>query len=97
MIGQNSENKIPLVGVLRHRISDKQISKNAGDPYYLFNSRMFADARCNAEADQESMLKQIKKAYYNCMKSCHPDLSGNDPDMTNFCMFINEVYYMVQS
>jgi len=36
--------------------------------------------------------KQIKKAYYNCMKSCHPDLSGNDPDMTNFCMFINEVY-----
>ncbi|EES01416.1 hypothetical protein SORBI_3003G285400 [Sorghum bicolor] len=39
-------------------------------------------------------LKQIKKAYYNCMKSCHPDLSGNDPDMTNFCMFINEVYYM---
>ncbi|KAG2600456.1 hypothetical protein PVAP13_5KG522200 [Panicum virgatum] len=36
--------------------------------------------------------KQIKKAYYNCMKSCHPDLSGNDPDVTNFCMFINEVY-----
>ncbi|XP_062206753.1 chaperone protein dnaJ C76, chloroplastic-like [Phragmites australis] len=36
--------------------------------------------------------QQIKKAYYNCMKSCHPDLSGNDPDVTNFCMFINEVY-----
>lgn len=36
--------------------------------------------------------EQIKKAYYNCMKSCHPDLSGNDPDTTNFCMFINEVY-----
>ncbi|CAD6342413.1 unnamed protein product [Miscanthus lutarioriparius] len=36
--------------------------------------------------------KQIKKAYYNCIKSCHPNLSGNDPDMTNFCMFINEVY-----
>uniref|UniRef100_A0A804NE01 J domain-containing protein n=1 Tax=Zea mays TaxID=4577 RepID=A0A804NE01_MAIZE len=36
--------------------------------------------------------KQIKKPYYNCMKSCHPDLSGNDPDVTNFCMFINEVY-----
>lgn len=35
---------------------------------------------------------QIKKAYYNCMKSCHPDLSGNDPETTNFCMFINEVY-----
>ncbi|CAI9089172.1 OLC1v1023683C1 [Oldenlandia corymbosa var. corymbosa] len=35
---------------------------------------------------------QIKKAYYNCMKSCHPDLSGNDPEVTNFCMFINEVY-----
>ncbi|KAJ0448182.1 putative 3Fe-4S ferredoxin, DnaJ domain, 4Fe-4S ferredoxin-type, iron-sulfur binding protein [Helianthus annuus] len=36
--------------------------------------------------------EQIKKAYYNCMKSCHPDLSGDDPETTNFCMFINEVY-----
>ncbi|XP_038887877.1 chaperone protein dnaJ C76, chloroplastic [Benincasa hispida] len=36
--------------------------------------------------------EQIKKAYYNCMKECHPDLSGDDPDTTNFCMFINEVY-----
>ncbi|KAL5997797.1 hypothetical protein ACLOJK_008729 [Asimina triloba] len=35
---------------------------------------------------------QIKKAYYNCMKSCHPDLSGNDPETNNFCMFINGVY-----
>lgn len=36
--------------------------------------------------------EQIKKAYYNCMKACHPDLSGNDLETTNFCMFINEVY-----
>lgn len=36
--------------------------------------------------------QQIKKAYYNCMKACHPDLSGDDPEITNFCMFINEVY-----
>ncbi|KAH6788863.1 DNAJ heat shock N-terminal domain-containing protein [Perilla frutescens var. frutescens] len=36
--------------------------------------------------------EQIKKAYYNCMKACHPDLSGDDPETTNFCMFINEVY-----
>ncbi|KAA8526258.1 hypothetical protein F0562_008539 [Nyssa sinensis] len=36
--------------------------------------------------------EQIKKAYYNCMKACHPDLSGNEPETTNFCMFINEVY-----
>lgn len=36
--------------------------------------------------------EQIKKAYYNCMKSCHPDLSGDDPETTNFCMFINEIY-----
>ncbi|CAL0323485.1 unnamed protein product [Lupinus luteus] len=35
---------------------------------------------------------QIKKAYYNCMKACHPDLSGNDPETTNICTFINEVY-----
>ena len=26
------------------------------------------------------------------MKACHPDLSGNDPETTNLCMFINEVY-----
>lgn len=36
--------------------------------------------------------EEIKKAYYGCMKECHPDLSGNNPDVTNFCMFINEVY-----
>jgi hypothetical protein len=36
--------------------------------------------------------EEIKKAYYSCMKACHPDLSGDDPDVTNFCMFINEVY-----
>ncbi|KAL9244443.1 hypothetical protein vseg_018218 [Gypsophila vaccaria] len=36
--------------------------------------------------------QQIKKAYYNCMKACHPDLSGDNPETTNFCMFINEVY-----
>ncbi|XP_062088495.1 uncharacterized protein LOC133795059 [Humulus lupulus] len=34
----------------------------------------------------------IKKAYYNCMKACHPDLSGNDVETNNLCMFINEVY-----
>lgn len=26
------------------------------------------------------------------MKACHPDLSGDNPETTNFCMFINEVY-----
>ena len=26
------------------------------------------------------------------MKECHPDLTGDDQDTTNFCMFINEVY-----
>ncbi|KAL5707473.1 hypothetical protein ACHQM5_018372 [Ranunculus cassubicifolius] len=35
---------------------------------------------------------QIMKAYYNCMKSCHPDFNGNDPEINNFCMFINEIY-----
>lgn len=46
---------------------------------------------CNQLPD--ATPEQIKKAYYNCMKSCHPDLSGgNHPDTTNFCIFINEVY-----
>ncbi|KMT01966.1 hypothetical protein BVRB_9g209140 [Beta vulgaris subsp. vulgaris] len=36
--------------------------------------------------------QQIKKAYHNCMKACHPDLTGDDPETMNFCKFINEVY-----
>lgn len=36
--------------------------------------------------------EEIKKAYYSCMKACHPDLSGNNPDSTDFCMFVNEIY-----
>ncbi|XP_039003912.1 chaperone protein dnaJ C76, chloroplastic-like [Hibiscus syriacus] len=40
----------------------------------------------------DATQEEIKKAYYDCMKACHPDLSGNDPETTNFCMFINEVY-----
>lgn len=36
--------------------------------------------------------EEIKKAYYSCMKACHPDLSGNHPESTDFCMFINEIY-----
>ena len=40
----------------------------------------------------DATQEQIKKAYYNCMKACHPDLSGDDPESTDFCKFINEVY-----
>ncbi|XP_057954729.1 chaperone protein dnaJ C76, chloroplastic [Malania oleifera] len=40
----------------------------------------------------DATADQVKKAYYNCMKACHPDLSSDDPESTNFCMFINEVY-----
>ncbi|EMS60360.1 Protein tumorous imaginal discs, mitochondrial [Triticum urartu] len=40
----------------------------------------------------DATSEEIKKAYYSCMKTCHPDLSGGDPDVTNFSMFINEVY-----
>ncbi|CAM0954428.1 unnamed protein product [Alopecurus aequalis] len=40
----------------------------------------------------DATTEEIKKAYYSCMKTCHPDLSGEDPDVTNFCMFVNEVY-----
>uniref|UniRef100_A0ACD5T891 Uncharacterized protein n=1 Tax=Avena sativa TaxID=4498 RepID=A0ACD5T891_AVESA len=40
----------------------------------------------------DATTEEIKKAYYSCMKTCHPDLSGDDLDVTNFCMFVNEVY-----
>lgn len=36
--------------------------------------------------------EEIKKAYYSCMKACHPDLAGENAETTTFCMFINEVY-----
>ncbi|CAI5469452.1 unnamed protein product [Closterium sp. Yama58-4] len=36
--------------------------------------------------------EEIKRAYYACMKACHPDLSNNHPDSVAFCSFVNEVY-----
>ena len=37
--------------------------------------------------------KEKKKGgYYNFLKVCHPNLSGNDPETTNFYMLINEIY-----
>ncbi|XP_024364480.1 uncharacterized protein [Physcomitrium patens] len=40
----------------------------------------------------DATQEEIKKAYYSCMKACHPDLSGNSPDSTDFCMLVNEIY-----
>ncbi|CAK9198587.1 unnamed protein product [Sphagnum troendelagicum] len=40
----------------------------------------------------DATADEIKRAYYSCMKSCHPDLSGNHPESTDFCMFVNEIY-----
>ncbi|XWS44596.1 hypothetical protein CRYUN_Cryun15aG0060700 [Craigia yunnanensis] len=40
----------------------------------------------------DATLEKKKMGYYNFMKVCHPELSGNDLETTNFCMFINEVY-----
>ncbi|XP_024357455.2 chaperone protein dnaJ C76, chloroplastic [Physcomitrium patens] len=40
----------------------------------------------------DATQEEIKKAYYSCMKACHPDLSGNNSDSTDFCMFVNEIY-----
>ncbi|KAI5084259.1 hypothetical protein GOP47_0000428 [Adiantum capillus-veneris] len=40
----------------------------------------------------DATAEEIKRAYYSCMKACHPDLAGVDAETTTFCMFINEVY-----
>lgn len=36
--------------------------------------------------------EEIKRAYYSCMKTCHPDLTGNHPENVAFCQFVNEIY-----
>lgn len=38
-----------------------------------------------------SSRSEIKRAYYNIMKDCHPDLSG-DEESTEFCTLLNEIY-----
>lgn len=70
-------------GVDRVRVAtgDPPTSEAVADDYYSVLGLL-----------PDATPEQIKKAYYNCMKACHPDLSGNDTDTTNFCMFINDVY-----
>jgi DnaJ-class molecular chaperone len=54
---------------------------------------MFDDIGCfGLLQTSDATPDEIKKAYYSCMKACHPDLSGNHPESTDFCMFINEIY-----
>ncbi|PNH06958.1 Ferredoxin-1 [Tetrabaena socialis] len=35
--------------------------------------------------------REIKRAYYSMMRTCHPDRSG-DNESTNFCALLNEIY-----
>ncbi|KAL3848730.1 hypothetical protein ACJIZ3_010612 [Penstemon smallii] len=90
-----SRNKFPLlgrsnlnwrsrrksVGRIRVASQDSASYEDIADDYYAVLGLL-----------PDASPEQIKKAYYSCMKSCHPDLSGDDPEVTNFCMFINEVY-----
>ncbi|XP_047939506.1 chaperone protein dnaJ C76, chloroplastic isoform X1 [Salvia hispanica] len=69
------------VGRIRVASQESASSEDVADDYYAVLGLL-----------PDATPEQIKKAYYNCMKSCHPDLSGDDPETTNFCMFINEVY-----
>ncbi|XP_024987286.1 chaperone protein dnaJ C76, chloroplastic isoform X1 [Cynara cardunculus var. scolymus] len=66
--------------------------KVATDPFPSSSGALADDYYAVLGLLPDATPEQIKKAYYNCMKSCHPDLSGNDPETTNFCIFINEVY-----
>jgi hypothetical protein len=58
----------------------------------LFRLAIFATLCCFFFEDPVSSIEEIKHAYYSCMKSFHPYLSGNDADATNFCIFVNAVY-----
>ncbi|OIT33830.1 PREDICTED: uncharacterized protein LOC109205514 [Nicotiana attenuata] len=69
------------LGRIKVAYQDSAASEEIADDYYAVLGLL-----------PDATPAQIKKAYYNCMKACHPDLSGDDPETTNFCMFINEVY-----
>ncbi|CAA3026609.1 3Fe-4S ferredoxin [Olea europaea subsp. europaea] len=68
-------------GRIRVASQDSVSNRDIADDYYAVLGLL-----------PDATPEQIKSAYYNCMKACHPDLSGNDPETTNFCMFINDVY-----
>ncbi|XP_019194093.1 PREDICTED: uncharacterized protein LOC109188053 [Ipomoea nil] len=68
-------------GRIRVAYQESAASEEVADDYYAVLGLL-----------PDASPEQIKKAYYNCMKACHPDLSGDDEETTNFCMFINEIY-----
>lgn len=76
----------------RSRRLSTRVKVATDDPIPLLPDALADDYYAVLGLLPDATPEQIKKAYYNCMKSCHPDLSGNDPETTNFCMFINEVY-----
>eukprot|EP00898_Chlorokybus_atmophyticus_P007496 jgi/Chlat1/7748/Chrsp66S07214 len=42
--------------------------------------------------EPDASAEEVKQAYYASMRLCHPDLSGNHPESTAFCMYLNEAY-----
>ncbi|KAL2651990.1 hypothetical protein R1flu_020118 [Riccia fluitans] len=68
-------------------------AKLAGDVEVDINGDVVADDYYSVLGlTPDATQEEIKKAYYTCMKACHPDLGGDDPSITNFCSFVNEVY-----
>ncbi|KAJ9562899.1 hypothetical protein OSB04_008059 [Centaurea solstitialis] len=93
MFGKNNNSSIRIGH--RERFRSLKVatdpSPSLADDYYAVLG-LLPDSVLFSNQLPDATPEEIKKAYYNCMKSCHPDLSGNDPDTTNFCIFINEVY-----
>ncbi|CAA2998584.1 chaperone dnaJ C76, chloroplastic-like isoform X1 [Olea europaea subsp. europaea] len=89
-----SRNRLPLFRVnwsghgRRKKLGRVRVASQYSESYEEIADDYYSVLGLLPDASPE----QIKKAYYNCMKACHPDLSGNNPETTNFCMFINEVY-----
>ncbi|KAK4438860.1 Chaperone protein DnaJ [Sesamum alatum] len=80
-VSWSSHGKRKSLGRMRVASQDSASYEDVADDYYAVLGLL-----------PDATPEQIKKAYYSCMKACHPDLSGDDPETTNFCMFINEVY-----
>eukprot|EP00271_Cylindrocystis_brebissonii_P018596 TRINITY_DN5351_c0_g2_i1.p1 TRINITY_DN5351_c0_g2~~TRINITY_DN5351_c0_g2_i1.p1 ORF type:complete len:396 (+),score=60.88 TRINITY_DN5351_c0_g2_i1:309-1496(+) len=64
----------------------------SGVEYDILGEAIFEDYYSVLGLSPTATPEEVKRAYYGCMKACHPDLTGDNPESTAFCQFVNEIY-----